>query len=211
MIFQAALFLVAASGGEGASCRVDADCMGGLACTTDRVCASLRPAPAAAPRREVVEEQPTPRRERRIRAEGRSYRGDEPVPAGMHLESRPRLGLIIGGAVVFGVFWILDWSSTIAGCYGCNDAQIPVSFVPVFGPFIQLALLRYRTNVSDYVAAPFLVIDGVLQGLGAGLLLGGLFSSHKVLVYDGPMGINGVVTPIAMPGGGAGLGTVGTF
>ena len=132
------------------------------------------------------------------------------MPQGAHIEERPRLGLIIGGAVVFGIFWVSDWTLTIASCTFCDGKQIPLSFIPVLGPFLQVAFLRYRTS-AEYVAAPFLVIDGLMQGLGAGLLLGGLFSNHKVLVYDGPYGMQGVVTPIAMPGGGAGIATMGTF
>lgn len=208
MILHAALFMISAAGGEGTSCRVDADCMGGLACTTDRVCASLR----APPPREVVREQeaPPPRRAARVyrRSDGYYHEG-QAIPEGAHVENRPKLGLIISGAVVLGVWWIIEWTSTIEGCYGCNNAQVPVSFIPVAGPFVQLALLHYN-NTGDRVLAPFVVIDGLLQGLGAGLLLGGALTSRKVLVYDA-YGVQGTILPMGVPGGGAGLSAMGTF
>ena len=45
MMLHIALFIISSAGGEGASCRIDADCMGGLGCTTDRVCVQLRAPP----------------------------------------------------------------------------------------------------------------------------------------------------------------------
>jgi hypothetical protein len=181
--------------------------MGGLACSSDRVCAQLQLPP---PRR--VEEAPPPRayhRYGRRGDEGQRWRDGDPIPEGAHVESQRRLGLIIGGAVTFGVLWVFDWSFTIAACALCNSAQIPLSFIPVFGPFLQVATLHYQ-NGAEIAAAPFLVIDGLLQATGVGLLLGGVLTTRKVLVYDGPYGMQGVIMPMAYVGGG-GLATMGTF
>ncbi len=48
------------------------------------------------------------------------------------------------------------------------------------------------------VAALF---DGLLQALGAGLILGGLLAHHAVLVYDGPGGLEAAVLPLPVAGG----------
>lgn len=91
-----------------------------------------------------------------------------------HYEERPRYGLIIGGSVTFGVFWLT--TAVVGGTY--NDYRL---IIPVVGPFL---VLHPNYSPEDRSANAFLVIDGIVQGAGLIMLLVGLLSKKKVLVRD---------------------------
>ena len=222
MILSLVFYLVISSGGgQGASCRVDADCAGGLLCDRQICIRAAAPPPAYDERRSgpaYDERRPEPYDERRSRETYRynrpsRWKNGDPIPSGYHVESRPRLGLIIGGGVTLGAFWLLEWTSTVTGCRGCTAGNVAFSFVPVVGPFLQLSQLNFSCangRGCDPIIAPFMVIDGVVQIVGFGLLLGGLLSSHDVLVYNGPGDMQGTLMPMPLKDG-FGLATVGHF
>ncbi len=132
---------------------------------------------------------------------------DGRAPYGTHVEQRPRTGMIVGGSVLLGTLWIITWTSSWAGCYQCEQGTVITSFIPVLGPFIEAGIV---SSGGANGAAPFLVADGLLQGLGAGLIVAGYMLKRDVLVYDvGPL--RATLTPISTPHGGGGMGIVGRF
>ena len=136
------------------------------------------------------------------------YKEGHPVPSGYHVEGRMRKGLVIGGAITFGVVYLLTLSAAVAA----EDAD--ALYAPVVGPFLQAAIVGEDIDRSDYggvaaVATVLLVINGVVQGVGAGLLIGGLASSKQVLVRDDLGAAPIQISPIMVGKGGLGLGVVG--
>ncbi len=196
--------LLSAGGGEGMRCRVDADCAGGLACGSDLQCHSVRRAPAA----EVAP--PPPEYRPRGHYRSQEWQEGDPIPPGARVVKKPKLGLIIGGAVLLGVTWISDWVISFAACDRCspNDA---LGLIPVLGPFIQLAVgLGEPNNVAFYIATPFLILDGLAQAGGLAMIIIGVLKGKSVLVYDSP-DVQGMILPTVMPGGGMGLSAIGHF
>src|SRR5882724_2963047 len=62
------------------------------------------------------------------------YVEGRPVPAGYHVEMRPRKGLVISGAIVFGVPYFLSLSVAASSK---NDADRWL-YAPLVGPFVDL-------------------------------------------------------------------------
>jgi hypothetical protein len=142
------------------------------------------------------------------------YNEGEAVPPGYHPESRTRKGLIVGGAVMFGVLYLFsvlaaavasDAAKTCnaidTGCSSNNpDSAL---YIPVAGPFVQMA----KTDSST--ANFFLAVDGLGQAAGAAMLIYGLTSPRTVLVRN-DLGTLQVV-PMRMGKNGSGLGLAATF
>jgi hypothetical protein len=104
---------------------------------------------------------------------------------GYHLEENPRKGLVISGAVVFGVPYFL---SVTVGLSSSNSADRWL-LVPVFGP---LATLAARSNkctddvscVFEPVIRIYLAFDFVTQATGALLFSLGFALPKKEFVID---------------------------
>lgn len=93
--------------------------------------------------------------------------------------SRAHLGLIISGAVVLGVGWIVNIiPGLFAGTdpFGSDDAGWDefrvASILPIAGPWVQLALKP--TDFRNDGWGPWLIANGIWQGAGAALLIAGL-------------------------------------
>ena len=141
-----------------------------------------------------------------------------PVPAGYHVEERPRRGLIIAGAVVLGIPWAL--SVTIASSSDFSN-QSGWLIVPALGPWITMAARKKETlcdyslngGTSSYCheevdngVRTVLILDGLTQAAGAIMLVYGLASPKKVIARDfmgslhftpapmGKLGYGGVLT-----------------
>jgi hypothetical protein len=128
-------------------------------------------------------------------------------PPGLHLESKPITGLIVAGAAAIGGLWAVTWAETWAGCQNCSSGVTAASFVPVFGPFIEAALIKPQD--SSNILAAFLVLDGFFQSAGAALIVIGSVLHRDVLVYDvGP--VRGAVMPTGSKNS-VGLSLVGQF
>jgi hypothetical protein len=141
--------------------------------------------------------------------------GVAPAP-GYRSVRRVRTGLIIGGAVLFTVFYgfaVFDGIITEAnrdgcqnipngtnGCYAVGDAL----FVPVLGPFIDLA--RIQTPASR----AFDLADGLIQAGGVAMIVVGATVRRTVVVAGGGGGdrLELTLAPVVSPGR---LGLVGTF
>jgi len=108
-----------------------------------------------------------------------------PIPPGYHPEERARLGLVIGGAVMFGVLY----SFTALGASISNDAGTPASalYVPGIGPFIQMAQCSAPCSATGNF---FLAVDGVAQIGGVAMFIAGLAAPKTVLVRTGSLDLH---------------------
>ena len=138
------------------------------------------------------------------------YEEGDPIPQGYHSETRVRKGLVIGGAVPFGVFYLFSaMTAAIAHDANQNDPTATSDdalFIPAVGPFVQLA------KSDSYTAKFFCGLDGVVQTLGLAMAIYGLASPKTVLVRN-DLGKNKIeLHPAPFMGrNGGGMGLVGTF
>jgi hypothetical protein len=128
---------------------------------------------------------------------------------------RPNLGLIISGAVLLGVGWILDIVTGVpagddpftSGSEPEWDAFRFSSLIPIAGPWIQLAVKP--TGFTQDYWAPWLIIDGLIQATGLTLLVIGIATPETEPVYAS-RGVELAILPSVGPGH-AGLSLVGAF
>ena len=116
-------------------------------------------------------------------------------------ERKPITGLVIGGSTLLGGTWLLT-TSVALGLFGTKDAWY--SAIPLFGPFVQMAYIRDED--LKLIFNPLLVLSGMWQLAGLGMLIGGAIgrpadpSPHATLQ----------VVPV-LSGGHSGLALVGRF
>ena len=113
------------------------------------------------------------------------YEEGQPVPAGYHVATRTRTGLVVGGGVTLGVFYLLSlFSGLILAVVDDADAKhtdrSAVLFVPIAGPFIGMSSL-HPDGATPTLGLAFL---GIGQTLGAGLLIAGIVNPKVQLVRD---------------------------
>jgi len=137
------------------------------------------------------------------------YEEGQTIPEGYTPDTRPRTGLIIGGAITF----LVPYLSSVAIAYGAQrDArhgdmsrheaeELSPLYVPIAGPFIAIGTAD-RDSAAEI--APF-VASGLVQAAGAGMLLAGIFSRKQVLVRK-----QASVTPLVSAGT-LGLSASGSF
>lgn len=138
----------------------------------------------------------------------KDYEEGEPIPPGYHAESRVRSGLVVGGAVTFGVMYLL---SVLVGAaisdtnkaFNNNRDNGDFLYVPVAGPFLQM------TKTESSSGNVTLAIDGIAQAAGATMLIVGITSPKTVLVRNDLGEVR--VMPMRMGDKGGGLGLIGTF
>lgn len=131
-----------------------------------------------------------------------AYESGDPVPDGYELESRLNKGLVIAGATTFGAVYLL---TAVAGAVAVDNSVNPSAYEPLFiplaGPFVTI-----HTADATATGTLALVIDGLAQAAGLGMLIGGLASPREVLVWRGEVG--GVTfEPDLGPGGAVVRGT----
>ena len=111
------------------------------------------------------------------------------MPPGYHLEERPRKGLVIAGAVVFGTTYFLSAAIGMSS-KNTDDRWL---LVPVFGPFLDLGARGNNCTTSSSTTACdaletvvrfYLALDGVVQGAGGLLLISGFVFPKKEFVSD---------------------------
>lgn len=135
----------------------------------------------------------------------------EPVRPGYHPETRVRKGLVIGGAVTFGVMYLF---TALAGAIasdvseatsGSSGDTVPL-FIPVIGPFIAIGTLHPGTTGGF-----FLALDGIAQAGGLAMFIAGLAAPRPVQVRN-DVGKSFVrPTPMMVGGTSPGFGLVGKF
>jgi hypothetical protein len=125
------------------------------------------------------------------------YDEGQPIPEGYHVEQRVRGGMVIPGAVLLGVSYLLG--ATVASADNYND-QTGWLLLPVAGPWLMLLMHKSNTSScdptvtfcsttssssSDQTDTRFLLTsDGLVQAAGAVLLILGL-RGRQVLVRHG--------------------------
>lgn len=117
-----------------------------------------------------------------------SYEEGDPIPPGYHPDTRVRRGLVIGGAVTFGVMYLLSALTAAVSMSACSAKTFATSstctdlgflLVPVAGPFIEIAHSK-----ADAGGAVILVIDGIAQAGGVAMLILGIALPKTVLVRN---------------------------
>ncbi len=131
-------------------------------------------------------------------------------------ESRPRIGLVISGAVLFGVSWIIHaalvspfagWSIDYGDDPQWNDFRI-MGAIPLAGPWIQLAIKPTAPFEDSW--ATYLLVDGLLQAAGITMLILGLTLRKEVGGYANNESPSFMIGPMLGQGAG-GLTATGRF
>ncbi len=127
---------------------------------------------------------------------------NEPVPPGYTAVTRPRLGLVIPGSIVFGVSYVLSFIIGLEGVLAGFRQMWPL-MIPVAGPFIGLG-----TMPGDVVTGVLLTLDGIAQVAGATMFIIGLAAPSTILVRNR----HATLMPVPiLTSGGAGVGLAGSF
>ncbi|MEM1030146.1 MAG: hypothetical protein AAGN82_07345 [Myxococcota bacterium] len=109
----------------------------------------------------------------------------EVLPPGVYPRLRGRRDVLVAGSVTLGVSWVL---TGVAGAIAIADrdddaglggpsvsAHVPL-FVPVAGPFLAAATLD-----PGAVGTGALLVDGLVQTAGLGMLIGAFVAPERVL------------------------------
>lgn len=127
----------------------------------------------------------------------------DPIPPGYHPVSRVRVGLVAGGAALFGALYLITVvSAAIAQDVG--DGKSTALYAPIVGPFIIMPQTHSAT------ANVFLAIDGIGQAAGIAMLIGGIAAPKTILIRN-DLGFTLRPTPMSFGKSGNGFGFVGTF
>ncbi len=141
------------------------------------------------------------------------------VPEGYHVDESVRRGPAIGGAITFGVAYMMG--ITAASSYSFSN-QSGWLALPLAGPFITMWTRENRclssSDTSSYPSTPceddkatvrmLLVLDGMAQVTGVALFAWGMSTTSKRLVRNDVTRL--VVAPTRV-GSGYGLGALGSF
>lgn len=133
----------------------------------------------------------------------------------LRYEERPRLGLIIGGAVTLGAVYLLH--VTVTGFTqafdcdvynsSCSNATYWPNYIPVVGPWIMMG---YVDPSYASLARLGLAFSGLAQGAGLAMLIVGAATRHRVPVYA-TVGKTRIDFAPSFLAGGGGLAAVGRF
>ncbi len=117
------------------------------------------------------------------------YEEGQPAPSGYHVEHRARKGLIIGGAVTFGV----PYTVALAFAAEAESDRQPWNkwlALPIVGPFIALSARPKEVGyadaprIADNLERAFLASDAIAQIIGVAVLTNGLISQYPVYARD---------------------------
>ena len=153
---------------EAGRCAGPPTCPSGLAaqgddCVRTSGSAPTAPAPYATPVVVVPQSPPLP----------------PPMPEPSEDESRPTMGLIIPGAIMFGVSYVI--TAALAGLVAevsPEDNDGLVNLIPVAGPWVCLATCDFSSG--EKVWRTPLIIDGVLQTAGVTMFILGFVLRRDV-------------------------------
>jgi hypothetical protein len=125
----------------------------------------------------------------------------QPVPPGYHLESSPRRGMIIGGAVTFGSLYVISVIAADArGSDGTTNENLKPLYIPVLGPFLASSKVQSGTGV--------LILDGIGQAAGLAMVIAGVAFPKTEIVRNDVAEVH--LVPMASSDR-AGLSLLGTF
>ncbi|MBI4954196.1 MAG: hypothetical protein HY908_19385 [Myxococcales bacterium] len=134
------------------------------------------------------------------------YDDSQPIPPGYRLDSHPRVGLIIGGSVTFGVLYLSSAlaASLILDTSGGEGERGAPLYAPAIGPFIAMGTLK--TSATGKFG---LVIDGLGQVAGVAMFVAGFAAPSQKLVRNEYFTAD--ILPTSLGEGAPGLGMVGEF
>lgn len=119
------------------------------------------------------------------RPETLPYEEGQPTPPGYRPVETARKGLVITGAVLFGVFYL---GSVLIGIQDIdsNNAPYGALFVPVIGPFIVAGAGNFAGSGSGILGSSeaAYVFDGLIQAGGGAMLLIGALAKKKVFMRE---------------------------
>ncbi len=103
------------------------------------------------------------------------------TPAGsVRVETRPRTGLVVAGAVLFGVGWLVGGAITVA-IDAADDGEVSgasgFTFIPLAGPWIDLATQELTGGQAAGILA-----QGILEVVGLTMFIVGLAARREVQV-----------------------------
>lgn len=124
---------------------------------------------------------------------------------------QPRYGLIIGGAVMLGVSWLIHSGTAAIAEAVYTATEYPVrtmwtNYIPVLGPWLTMTTLP--NDAARGLSMTGLAFSGLVQGTGLALLIVGAASRQRVPVYAWNSRIQ--LTPSIGPTG-TGLALSGNF
>lgn len=124
---------------------------------------------------------------------------------------KPRVGMIIGGAVTLGVSWLMHSGIAAMAQAVYTETERPVremwpNYIPVLGPWITMTTLP-NDSVRG-LSMVGLAFSGLVQGTGLALLIAGAVSKQRVPVYAANQKIQ--LTPVIGPAS-TGLALSGNF
>jgi len=167
-------------------------------------------APAGAPDQEVPGQGPPPTYVPQVPIAWPRYIKDwqegQPVPYGYHPETRARKGLVITGAVLFGVLYLLSTLVASANDSSYDGNHYSALWIPVAGPFIQAGATNNASGDRE-----MFVLDGLAQAAGVTMLVLGLAFPRTILVRNDLLSVSFVPAPMKVGHDGGGLGLVGRF
>ncbi|MDI3290442.1 hypothetical protein [Polyangium sp. 15x6] len=135
-----------------------------------------------------------------------AYEEGDPIPPGYRVDSRIRKGLVIGGAVTFGVPWFFSAMIASIGDSVSRSSELWPLYIPAVGPFVAMGTLD-----SEGAGTFWLAVDGLAQTGGIAMLIAGLVAQEKRLVRSELDAASVTVVPLRFGPHGAGLGLVGTM
>jgi hypothetical protein len=118
------------------------------------------------------------------------------VPPSYVPDSRPDIGMMVGGLVTFGVPYLSSSVLAYVATVGEGTEFAPL-FVPVVGPLIAMGTLE-----SEGVGTYFLALDAITQAVGASLFVASLIREDTFLKRVGANGRGVEVDFVAGPAGG---------
>jgi hypothetical protein len=140
------------------------------------------------------------------------------IPNGYHKTTKIRTGLVIGGAVTFGVVYLItaltgalvsDIGSAVCstGDGSCSQGtrSAKLLLIPVAGPFTLLGASSSATGNF------FLVLDGLAQAGGVAMLVAGIAAPRTVLARNDVSLLTLAPKPMTFGLHGAGMGLQGSF
>lgn len=118
-----------------------------------------------------------------------AYRRGRAAPEGYVLTEEPRRGLVIGGVAVVGAAYLSGLMVTgVAMDFPNKTAFLAI---PVAGPWITLATRDKRCDdditldcTSDELARRMLIVDGLVQAVGVGLIAAGVTWTKSVWLRE---------------------------
>lgn len=118
-----------------------------------------------------------------------AYRRGRAAPEGYVLTEEPRRGFVIGGVAVVGAAYLTGLMVTgVAMDFPNKTAFLAI---PVAGPWITLATRDKRCDdditldcTSDELARRMLIVDGLVQAVGVGLIAAGMTWTKSVWLRE---------------------------